>query len=44
MVILSFRMPGEKRATLVVDAVLVKVAKRHLKRLGARKVRVEHPA
>ena len=42
MVLLSFRMPGEDaRLTLLVDALLLKVAKRHLKRLGARKVRVE---
>ena len=41
MIVLSFRMPGERgRRTLVVDVQLKRIAKRHLKRLGAKKIRV----
>ena len=42
MLMLTFKMKGERgRKTLMVAALLVDIAKRHLRKLGAKKIRVE---
>lgn len=42
MLMLTFKMKGERgRMSLMVASVLIEIAKRHLKKLGARKIRVE---
>lgn len=42
MLMMTFKMKGErKRSSLMVAKALAEIARRHLKKLGARKIRIE---